>query len=75
MSRLPILRARQIVAALKRAGFEVVEQEGSHIHLKNPRRTGKVTVPNHGSRDIPRALLKKIIAQAGMTADEFLRLL
>lgn len=34
--RLPALTPRQIVAALRRGGFLIHHQTGSHIHLRHP---------------------------------------
>ncbi len=70
--RLPSLTSRQVLKALKRAGFAVHHQRGSHTTLKRagdpPRR---VTVPVHG-RELQRGTLMAIIKQAGMTREEFL---
>jgi predicted RNA binding protein YcfA (HicA-like mRNA interferase family) len=74
--RLPALRAREVVRALERAGFAVSRISGSHcrlIHTGNSAR--KVTVPLHGSADIKRGTLRAIIAQAGLTVEEFIALL
>lgn len=74
-TRMPSLTARQVVRALERAGFVVVRTSGSHCRLL---RTGdserKVTVPMHGG-DIARGTLRAIIGQAGLTVEEFLKLL
>jgi predicted RNA binding protein YcfA (HicA-like mRNA interferase family) len=73
--RLPALTARDLIRALERAGFVVSRQSGSHcrlIHAANPAR--KVTVPVH-SGDLKRGTLRGIIAQAGLTVDEFMALL
>jgi len=74
--RLPCLRARDVIRALKRAGFAVSRTSGSHcrlIHETDPAR--KVTVPLHGNTDIKRGTLRSIIAQAGLTVAEFIALL
>jgi predicted RNA binding protein YcfA (HicA-like mRNA interferase family) len=72
---LPVLRARQVVSALVRAGFEVHHQTGSHLVLKHagppPRR---VTVPMH-TRDVKPGTLRSIIREAGMSVEEFAALL
>jgi predicted RNA binding protein YcfA (HicA-like mRNA interferase family) len=73
--RLPSLRPREIIRALERAGFVVSRTSGSHsrlIHPSDP--TRKVTVPVH-NRDIKRGTLRAIIAQAGLTLEEFQKLL
>ncbi|MBS0246211.1 MAG: type II toxin-antitoxin system HicA family toxin [Proteobacteria bacterium] len=73
--RLPVVTARDAIRALERAGFMVSRQTGSHcrlIHASDPAR--KVTVPVH-SGDLKRGTLRAIVAQAGMTVDEFVALL
>ncbi len=68
-----MLAAREVLRRLLKAGFRIVNQKGSHIKLWNPvtdRRTG---VPLHPG-DLGRNLLTKIIKQAGLTVDEFLKL-
>jgi predicted RNA binding protein YcfA (HicA-like mRNA interferase family) len=74
--RLPALKAREVVRALERAGFVVSRISGSHcrlIHSRDPAR--KVTVPLHGSSDVKRGTLRAIIAQAGLSVEEFIVLL
>jgi predicted RNA binding protein YcfA (HicA-like mRNA interferase family) len=74
--RLPSLRALAVIRALERGGFEVVRSSGSHhrlVHRQDPRRA--TTVPVHKGRDLPRPMLRAILRQAGLTTDEFLRLL
>ena len=73
--RLPGLKPREVIRALQRAGFFVHHTTGSHYILKNPQRPGlRVTVAYHG-RDLKRKTLLSIIEQAGLTVDEFLKLL
>ncbi len=74
MSRLPSLTPREVVAALKKAGFEERRQRGGHLFLWHPDREAVTTVPMH-ARDLPRGTLKAIITQAGLTEGEFLALI
>lgn len=74
MSRLPTVTPRQVVAALKRAGFKEQRQRGSHIFLWHPQRDVVTTVAMH-TKDMPRGTLKTIIKQAGFSQDEFQKLL
>jgi len=74
--RLPAVHGRSVVRALEKAGFIVVRTSGSHVrlvHTHDPAR--QTTVPVHKGKDLPRGTLRDIIAQAGMTVDEFLELL
>jgi predicted RNA binding protein YcfA (HicA-like mRNA interferase family) len=73
--RLPALTAREVIRALERAGFRESRTSGSHcrlIHARDPAR--KVTIPIH-SGDLRRGTLRGIIAQAGFSVEEFLKLL
>ncbi|HOM25121.1 MAG TPA: type II toxin-antitoxin system HicA family toxin [Thermosynergistes sp.] len=70
MGKLPVLKAREIVAALQKVGFEVDHVTGSHYILRHPD-ARRVVVPYHGNRDIKQAVLKSILKQAGLTAEEF----
>jgi mRNA interferase HicA len=72
--RIPMLKPREVVRILKRAGFEELRQIGSHLAMGN-RKTRKVTtVPIH-SGDIKRSTLREIIKQSGLSVEEFLELL
>lgn len=71
MSKLPLLSWREVVKALTKAGFCVVRQRGSHlILLKNE---CIVPVPKH--EQIKKGLLMAIIEEAGLTKEEFQKLL
>ena len=71
MSKLPLLSWREVVKALKKAGFHVTRQKGRHpILFKNEY---VVPVPKH--KEIKRGLLMEIIAEAGLTKEEFLKLI
>jgi predicted RNA binding protein YcfA (HicA-like mRNA interferase family) len=74
MPQLPVLRSREVIDALRKAGFEAVRQKGSHVRLRHP--DGRVvTVPMHSGQDIGRGLLRKILRDADLTVEELLRLL
>jgi predicted RNA binding protein YcfA (HicA-like mRNA interferase family) len=74
MSRLPALKPSQVVSALKHADFIIVRIVGSHYQLFNEKTGRHTTVPHH-NRDLPRGTLVAIIHQAGLTREEFLKLL
>lgn len=64
--------AREVLAALRRAGFEQVSQRGSHIKLRNA--AGRTAiVPNHS--EIVRGTMRSILRQADLTPEEFEKLL
>jgi predicted RNA binding protein YcfA (HicA-like mRNA interferase family) len=74
--KLPVLKPKEVIAALLRAGFYVSHQKGSHARLLHHTKPQlHVTVPVH-SKDIPPTLLKhRILKQANLSEEEFLELL
>ena len=74
MPRLPTVTSRKVIAALRRDGFEIDHQTGSHVVLRHPIKKRRVTVPSH-SGDLGRGLTRRIIKQAGLTRKEFTKLL
>ncbi len=72
MPRLPRLRGREVIAVLRRAGFEILRIRGSHHFLQHP--DGRSTVvPVHAGETIGPGLLKKIIKDAEMEVEAFER--
>lgn len=57
---------REIKKSLLEAGWQIKNQKGSHVHMIHPTRPGKITVPNHGSRDLKLGTVKAIWKQAGL---------
>jgi predicted RNA binding protein YcfA (HicA-like mRNA interferase family) len=74
MPKLPRVTAREMVRALRRAGWQITSQAGRHVHLTHPTKPGKVTVPMH-SGDMKDGTSRSILRQAGITPDELRGLL
>jgi predicted RNA binding protein YcfA (HicA-like mRNA interferase family) len=72
MGKLGRLPAKKVLKKLARAGFHQAHQRGSHLYLQNGDGTKTVTVPMHGSKDIPVGTLHAIVVQqARLSVDEF----
>jgi predicted RNA binding protein YcfA (HicA-like mRNA interferase family) len=72
--KLPILRPRQVIAALEQLGFVEVRQRGSHKQFRHA--DGRVTtVPDHKGRDISPNLLRKIIEDIRLKPEDFMKVL
>jgi predicted RNA binding protein YcfA (HicA-like mRNA interferase family) len=71
MSKLPLLDGKEFVKFLDSLGFKATRTRGSHVRLRAE--DGRVTtVPVHGSKTIPKGLLRKIIREdLDMTLKEF----
>ena len=73
--KLPQVNCRQLIRALKRAGFEEQRQRGSHLHLRRKADGRRVTVPVHKGRAVPPGTLRAILRDADVSVGEFQRLL
>lgn len=75
MEHFPSLTAKQLVKALKQAGFLPHRQHRtSHLLLVHPERKLRTVVPmRHG--DLPRGTAQAIIRQSGMAKEELKTLL
>lgn len=72
--KLPRTGGKQTIEALLRAGFVVHRIRGSHYLLKHPQSGKRVTVPYH-RRELALTTLRSILNQAGVSTEEFARLL
>ncbi len=74
MPKLPTdLSGREVRAALERAGFVFRRQKGSHMVLRREHPYARAIVPDHAQIRV--GTLRQIIHDAGMSVEEFLRLL
>ncbi|MBE7445531.1 MAG: type II toxin-antitoxin system HicA family toxin [Planctomycetia bacterium] len=64
---------RQVVKALRRCGFVVDHQRGSHIFLHNLDKNISVIVPN--KKELKKGTLNNIIKKAGLTIDDLQKLI
>ena len=71
MTKVPVLKPREVAAILKHLGFAEVRQRGSHRQFRHPDGRG-TTVPFHSGRDISSLLLRRIAKDIGLTVDKFL---
>ena len=74
MSRLPVVSGCDMAKALRKLGYEIDHQTGSHIimrHASAPHR--RLSVPDH--KELAKGTLRALIRQAGITPDEFAALL
>jgi len=71
MSKVPSLYYPRVINALRRDGWIVIRQKGSHIRLQKrlPDETLKIIVPAH--RPIKRSTLSHILKQARLSVSDF----
>lgn len=73
MTKLPRISGQECVSALRKAGFEIRRQHGSHIVLRRDDPFAQVVVPDH--KELDTGTLRAILRQAGLSADELRKLI
>jgi len=74
MTRLPRIKGKELIRALERAGFTIDRTRGSHVFLKHV--DGRATaVPLHSRETLGPGLLRSILRDVEMTAEQLTELL
>lgn len=59
------MKAHEVISMLRADGWVNTSSKGSHLHFTHAAKKGKVTVPQHGSKDLAKGTLHSIFKQAG----------
>ena len=59
------MTSREMINLLKKNGFEIVSQNGSHVKMRNPITKRQTIVPYH-SKALKKGLESAILKQAGL---------
>jgi predicted RNA binding protein YcfA (HicA-like mRNA interferase family) len=74
MPKLPVVSGKALIKALDKLGYFSVRQKGSHVRLRHKKTSrSPLTIPLH--KTIKPGLLHKIIVDAGISVDDFIKLL
>jgi len=62
------MKYKDLAKLVKKVGWKEVRQKGSHVifkhdTIKNP---SILVIPNHGSKELGKGLVRKILKQAGI---------
>jgi predicted RNA binding protein YcfA (HicA-like mRNA interferase family) len=68
MPKLPRISGNEAIRALRRLGFEVKRQRGSHVVMR--RGSSGCVVPDH--RELKVGTLAGVLRQAGVSVEEFI---
>jgi len=69
--RVRRMTAREVEAVLKRYGFDLVSQKGSHRKWRNSANGLQVIVPEHRGRTLPIGTLRAILKGAEIPESEW----
>lgn len=59
------MTSREMIIHLQKNGFKIINQNGSHIKMKNSSSKKTVIIPNH-SKDLKKGMEQAILKQAGL---------
>ncbi|OGI29425.1 MAG: hypothetical protein A2288_03845 [Candidatus Moranbacteria bacterium RIFOXYA12_FULL_44_15] len=65
MPKLPVLKSKQLLKILLKAGFEIDHSTGSHSILYRDADGKRAVVPYH-AKDLPKGTLQAILKSAGI---------
>ena len=73
--KLPTVSGRKAIIVFETIGYQVVRQKGSHIRLRDDKNPDHkpLTIPDHKS--LKAGLLRTLIRDAGLSAEDFVKLL
>jgi len=71
--KLPRISGMKAVKAFNKSGWSVVRQTGSHIIMIQNDYKVILSVPRH--KELDRGTLRKLIKSAGLTVEDFVKLL
>jgi predicted RNA binding protein YcfA (HicA-like mRNA interferase family) len=74
VSQTPAVSGKQLIKILERRGWYVKRIRGSHHILRHPTVPDAIPVPVHGNQAIKRGTVGNILRTAGISREDFNRL-
>jgi predicted RNA binding protein YcfA (HicA-like mRNA interferase family) len=69
--RMRRMTAREVETLLRKHGFDLISQRGSHRKWRHSAKGVQVIVPGHAGRVLPIGTLRNILLNAEIPADEW----
>ncbi|MBI3289842.1 type II toxin-antitoxin system HicA family toxin [Candidatus Microgenomates bacterium] len=73
MSKPPVVKTKDLVKALQKAGFSKVRQTGSHVYLRHS--DGRLTSVSVHPGTVPLGTMRAILEQTHLTAEKLKKFL
>ena len=73
MGRLGNISGKEAVKAFQKAGWQPIGQVGSHVVMVKPAIRVNLSIPQH--KELSIGTLRALIRNAGLTVEQFLKLL
>lgn len=69
MPRLPVIRPRELIRALRKLGFSELRQKGSHLIMVHEARGKQITIPIH-NKPLKKGTLAAILRQGEISIED-----
>lgn len=69
MPKLPVLKPKELIQHLKKLGFSIDHQTGSHVIMYRHDTGKRVVVPYH-MKDLPKGTLRAILRESGISIED-----
>ena len=69
MAKFPVLSGDELISILRKNGFRIISQKGSHVRLRKG--TYKTVVPLH--YELSKGTLLGILKQCGLSKDDLIK--
>ena len=74
MPNIPVLKGQKLIKILQKQGFILNRVSGSHHILIHPEKRITLSIPEHKGKTLGKGITLSIIKDAGITIEEFLKL-
>jgi predicted RNA binding protein YcfA (HicA-like mRNA interferase family) len=64
------MKYSELFRILKKEGWVIVRQKGSHFIMEHPEKKGKITIPFHAGKEVKKGLLQAIMKQADIKTEK-----
>jgi predicted RNA binding protein YcfA (HicA-like mRNA interferase family) len=73
MTHLPEITGKNLIRILKKDGWVIKSQKGSHVKMIKEGRLNFLIIPIHARSSIPKGTLIQIIKDAGFSVEQFIK--
>ena len=67
---MAVAKVRDLISMLRKDGWRLQRQEGSHRQFRHTTKRGTVTVNGHEGDTLSHSLVRSILNQAGLTRED-----
>ena len=60
------MKCSELLRILKKEGWYIVKQTGSHITMRHPAKENQLNIPYHASKEVKKGLLIAIFKESGI---------